>query len=182
VIGPLFRIALVSAVAILAGLPLVAPRRRPAAGDLAAAWTLALGNAAALALAAGLLGLTLSPVALLLLLIAPGAAAAVLGRAPRHEPENGDPSGGRGGGPAGRGSDPANRGGDPAAGSSAPGGGWPLVVASRIATARSPGCLLLPDLRRARADRPAGHGDAVAQAHRRRRAGIPNRHRDGFPE
>jgi hypothetical protein len=98
VIGPLFRIVLVSAVAILAGLPLVAPRRRPAAGDLAAAWTLALGNAAVLALAAGLLGLTLSPVALLLLLIAPGAAAAVLGRGPRREAQNCDPPGGRGGG------------------------------------------------------------------------------------
>jgi len=113
VIGPLFRIVLVSAVAILAGLPLVAPRRRPAAGDLAAAWTLALGNAAVLALAAGLLGLTLSPVALLLLLIAPGAAAAVLGRGPRHEAQNCDP-------PAGR------------------GGGRPLIVASSIAL----GCAL----------------------------------------
>ena len=112
-IGPLFRIVLVSAVAILAGLPLVAPRRRPAAGDLAAAWTLALGNAAVLALAAGLLGLTLSPVALLLLLIAPGAAAAVLGRGPRHEAQNCDP-------PAGR------------------GGGRPLIVASSIAL----GCAL----------------------------------------
>jgi hypothetical protein len=120
VIGTLFRIALVSAVAILAGLPLVAPRRRPAAGDLAAAWTLALGNAAILALAAGLLGLTLSPAALLLLLIAPGAAAAVLGRAPRREPENGDPGGGRG---EGRMSGPAGR---------------ALVVASRIAL----GCAL----------------------------------------
>jgi len=105
VIGPLLRIGLVSALAILAGLPLVAPRRRPAAGDLAAAWTLALGNAAVLALTAGLLGLTLSPLALLLLLIAPGAATAVLGRAPRFEPRNADP----------------------------PGGGRPLVVASSVA-------------------------------------------------
>ena len=84
------RIALVSAVAVLTGLPLVAPGRRPAAGDLAAAWTLALGNAAVLALAAGLLGLTLSPAALLLLLIAPGAAAALAGgRGRRRAPESG---------------------------------------------------------------------------------------------
>ena len=139
-IGPLFRIVLVSAAAILAGLPLAAPRRRPTAGDLAAAWTLALGNAAVLALAAGLLGLTLSPAALLLLLIAPGAAAALLGRAPRHDPANGDPPGGRGD-PAGRGGDPANRGGEPAAGPGAPVGGRdgrPLVVASRVAL----GCAL----------------------------------------
>ena len=34
----LVRIALASALAVLAGLPLVAPRRRPRAGDLAAAW------------------------------------------------------------------------------------------------------------------------------------------------
>src|ERR1700694_2764252 len=91
------RIALVSAVAVLTGLPLVAPGRRPAAGDLAAAWTLALGNAAVLALAAGLLGLTLSPAALLLLLIAPGAAAALAGgRGRRRAPESG--SGGEGDG------------------------------------------------------------------------------------
>ncbi|HXO40472.1 MAG TPA: hypothetical protein VN999_03420, partial [Thermoanaerobaculia bacterium] len=88
--------------------------------------------------------LTLSPVALLLLLIAPGAAAAVLGRAPRHGPENGDPPGGRGvpggrgGGTARPGSDPANRGGDPAAGPGAPGGGRPLIVASSVAL----GCAL----------------------------------------
>lgn len=136
--GPLLRIGLVSAVAILAGLPLVAPGRRPAAGDLAAAWTLALGNAAVLALAAGLLGLTLSPVTLLLLLIAPGAAAAVLGRGQRREPENGTPLGGRGDGSAGPGSDPANGGGGPAAASSAPGGGRPLIVASSVAL----GCAL----------------------------------------
>jgi len=117
VIGPLLRIGLVSAVAILAGLPLVAPRRRPAAGDLAAAWALALGNAAVLALTAGLLGLTLSPPALLLLLVAPGAAAAVLGRGPRSEPEDADPRGGRGG---------------------STGGGRPLVGASGAAL----GCAL----------------------------------------
>jgi hypothetical protein len=127
VIGPLFRIVLVSAVAILAGLPLVAPRRRPAAGDLASAWTLALGNAAILALAAGLLGLTLSPAALLLLLIAPGATAAVLGRAPRHHPENGDP-------PAARGNPAGSRGEGRRSGPA----GWPLVVASRVAL----GCAL----------------------------------------
>jgi hypothetical protein len=143
VIGPLLRIVLVSAVAILAGLPLVPPgRRRPAAGDLAAAWTLALGNAAVLALTAGLLGLTLSPVALLLLLIAPGAAAAVLGRAPRYEARHADPPGGPGGVPAGRGSDPGgdpgNHGGDPAAEPGAPGDGRPLVVASSVAL----GCAL----------------------------------------
>lgn len=136
-IGPLLRIGLVSAVAILAGLPLVAPRRRPAAGDLAAAWTLALGNAAVLALAAGFLGLNLSPVALLLILIAPGAAAAVLGRGRRHEPENGDPPGGRGV-PADPGSDPANRDGDLTAGSGPPAGGRPLIVASSVAL----GCAL----------------------------------------
>jgi len=107
---PLFRIALASALAILAGLPLVAPGRRPAAGDLAAAWTLALGNAAVLALAAGLLGLRLSPPALLLLLAAPGVAVAVLGRAAHREPESG--ASGGSGDPAGRGSDPAGRGGD----------------------------------------------------------------------
>ncbi len=127
-IEPLFRIALVSAVAILAGLPLVAPGRRPAAGDLAAAWTLALGNAAVLALAAGLLGLTLSPAALLLLLIAPGAVAAVLGRAPRHEPENGDPPGSRGEGRGSGISSPSA----PAGGSGYP-AGRALVVASRLA-------------------------------------------------
>jgi hypothetical protein len=159
VIGPLFRIGLVSAAAILAGLPLAAPRRRPTAGDLAAAWTLALGNAAVLALAAGLLGLTLSPAALLLLLIAPGAAAAVLGRAPRHDPENGEPPGGRSG-PADRGSDPAGRrsdpaghesdagnlGDDPAAGPGAPGGGRdgrPLLVASTVALGCALAALLL---------------------------------------
>ena len=158
-IGPLFRIGMVSAAAILAGLPLAAPRRRPTAGDLAAAWALALGNAAVLALAAGLLGLTLSPAALLLLLIAPGAAAAVLGRAPRHDPENGEPPGGRSG-PAGRGSDPAdrrsdpagresdagNRGDDPAAGPGAPGGGRdgrPLLVASTVALGCALAALLL---------------------------------------
>jgi hypothetical protein len=148
VIGPLLRIGLVSALATLAGLPLVAPRRRPAAGDLAAAWTLALGNTAVLALAAGLLGLTLSPLALLLLLIAPGAAAAMLGRPRRYEPRHADPPGDRGvpagrgsdpdGDPANRAGDPANRAGDPAAGPGAPGGGRPLVVASSVAL----GCAL----------------------------------------
>jgi hypothetical protein len=141
VIGPLLRIVLVSALAILAGLPLVAPRRRPSAGDLATAWTLALGIATVLALTAGLLGLTLSPVALLLLLIAPGAAAAALGRAPRYEPRHADPPGDRGV-PAGRGSDPGgdpgNQGGEPAAGRGAPGDGGPLVVVSSVAL----GCAL----------------------------------------
>src|ERR1700674_4370210 len=101
------RIALVSAVAVLTGLPLLAPGRRPAAGDLAAAWTLALGNAAVLALAAGLLGLTLSPAALLVPLVAPGAAAAAAlpggrppgpaggcaGGGPRRRPPPGRPAG-----------------------------------------------------------------------------------------
>jgi hypothetical protein len=90
---PLVRIVLVSAVAVLAGLPLVAPGRRPGAGDLAAAWTLALGNAAVLALAAGLLGLRLSPVVLLALLVAPGAVAAALaggrGQCRAHESGSG---------------------------------------------------------------------------------------------
>jgi hypothetical protein len=76
----LLRIALSSAAAIAGGLPLVAPRGRPAAGDLAAAWTLALGNAAVLALAAGLAGMPLSAPAFLVLLIAPGAAAVALRR------------------------------------------------------------------------------------------------------
>jgi hypothetical protein len=76
----LARIALASALAVLAGLPLVAPGRRPRAGDLAAAWTVALGNAAVLALAAGLAGLRLTPAVLALILVAPGAAAAALGR------------------------------------------------------------------------------------------------------
>lgn len=94
-IEPLVRIALACAVAILAGLPLVASGRRPDAGDLAAAWALALGNTAVLALAAGLLGLTLSPAVLLLLLIAPGAAAAALARGSHGRPalrrEGGEP-------------------------------------------------------------------------------------------
>jgi hypothetical protein len=72
----LSRIAFSSAVAVAAGLPLVAPRGRPTAGHLAAAWTVALGNASVLALAAGLAGLPLSPAIFLALLIAPGAVAA----------------------------------------------------------------------------------------------------------
>ena len=76
----LARIALASAVAVAAGLPLTEPRGRPAAGHLAAAWTVALGNASVLALAAGLAGLPLTPAILLALLIAPGAAAAALRR------------------------------------------------------------------------------------------------------
>jgi hypothetical protein len=87
-IASLAKIALVSVLAILAGLPIVAPGRgRPNAGDLAAAWTVTLGNTAVLALAAGLAGLTLSPMALVLLLAAPGAAAAVLGQRSRRQSE-----------------------------------------------------------------------------------------------
>src|ERR1700688_1699890 len=135
VIEPLLRIALVSSLAILAGLPLVAPGRRPAAGDLAAAWTLALGNAAVLALAAGLLGLPRWPAARLVLLIAPGAAAAVLGRGPRREPENGDAAGSRGD-PAAGGRGPAGR-ISPAIDSGA------LAAASRIALACAVAALVL---------------------------------------
>lgn len=86
-------IALASAAAILAGLPLVAPARRPGAGDLAAAWTLALGIAAVLALAAGLLGLALSPPVLLLFLLAPGALA-IRWRPHRSLPAVGQPGAG----------------------------------------------------------------------------------------
>jgi hypothetical protein len=74
----LCRLAAASLLAVAGGLPLVAPPGRPRLADLAAAWTLALGNAALLALAAGLAGWTLAPWTLALLLIAPGLAVALL--------------------------------------------------------------------------------------------------------
>jgi hypothetical protein len=74
-------IAVAAGFAIGGGLPLVAPHRRPAAGDFAAAATVALGNASVLALAAGLAGLRLPASVFLLLLVAPGIAATML----RHQ-------------------------------------------------------------------------------------------------